>query len=296
MSSAIDLARLPAPEVIAPLDFETIRRRIRDEADALRPGLGVLIDAEGTIAAKAVQAFASEVLRTRQRANDQAKGCLLAHAWDATLDNLGALLGVERLVVVPADPAANPPLPAVMEADDAFRRRIQLELEAFTTAATPGSLLAAILAADGRVRDAAIISPAPLEADIYVLGNDGDGTPPQDVLDAVSDALAPRREFGKLVRVHAAEIVPYAIEASIWLLPGPSAAPVMAAAQASAEAYAAEQHAFGRDITVSGLYAALHVPGVQRAEIVSPAPPIIIAESEAAFCTGVTLTEAGRDE
>jgi phage tail sheath protein FI len=67
------------------------------------------------------------------------------------------------------------------------------------------------------------------------------------------------------------------------------------AAEAAAHQYANDMHRLGYDVTISGLHRALHQPGVQRVEITQPAATIVNDASEAAFCTGVTVTYEGID-
>jgi len=71
---------------------------------------------------------------------------------------------------------------------------------------------------------------------------------------------------------------------------------VLAAAQAAATAYAAAQHRIGRDVTLSGLFAALHQPGVQRVVLTSPTASLTIGSGQASWCTAITLTNGGTDE
>ena len=52
----------------------------------------------------------------------------------------------------------------------------------------------------------------------------------------------------------------------------------------------------GRDITLSGLYAALHVEGVQRVELIEPEADIVLTETQAGHCTGIALEFAGNDD
>jgi phage-related baseplate assembly protein len=49
-------------------------------------------------------------------------------------------------------------------------------------------------------------------------------------------------------------------------------------------------------VTLSGLYAALHRPGVQRVVLSAPTADLIIDGHQAPHCTAVTVTVAGRDE
>ena len=69
-----------------------------------------------------------------------------------------------------------------------------------------------------------------------------------------------------------------------------------AAAQAAATAYASAQHRIGRDVTLSGLFAALHQPGVQRVVLAAPAATLTIGSAQASWCTAITLTNGGVDE
>jgi phage-related baseplate assembly protein len=49
-------------------------------------------------------------------------------------------------------------------------------------------------------------------------------------------------------------------------------------------------------VTLSGLFAALHQPGVQRVDLTSPAASLTIGSAQASWCTGITLTNGGVDE
>jgi phage-related baseplate assembly protein len=57
-----------------------------------------------------------------------------------------------------------------------------------------------------------------------------------------------------------------------------------------------ELHRLGRDITLSGLYAALHQPGVQRVELTEPATTLVLAPHQAGFKQSITISVGGRDE
>jgi phage-related baseplate assembly protein len=96
--------------------------------------------------------------------------------------------------------------------------------------------------------------------------------------------------------VRPAEILTYQVEASLVLYTGPDAAVVQAAASASVTDYVQRHHLLGNDITLSGLYAALHKEGVQRVNLVSPDTDIVVASYQAAWCSGISITDGGRDE
>jgi phage-related baseplate assembly protein len=100
-----------------------------------------------------------------------------------------------------------------------------------------------------------------------------------------------RRPLCDSVNVYAAEVLTYTIEADLALESGPSAAVVLAAAQAAAETYVAEHFRLGQEIALSGIYAALHQPGVRAVTLTSPAASIVPTQRQAARCTAITLAE-----
>jgi phage-related baseplate assembly protein len=118
------------------------------------------------------------------------------------------------------------------------------------------------------------------------------------ILPFVEDALSADtvRPLNDVQRVIPAIIVEYAIEAELTMYDGPDAEVVRQAAEEAAAVYAAEQHQIGRDITISGLMAALHQPGVQEVNLIAPAARIAIDNDEAAYCTSITVTAVGTDE
>lgn len=293
----IDLSQLPAPDVIEPLDYEALLADLQADAVARLPELADVIGLESEPVNLLLQAFAYRELLVRARINATARACMLAYAAGADLDHLAALYGVQRLVVDAGDPAAVPPVPPTLESDTALRERVQLAPEGFGSAGPVGAYQYHARAAHGEVLDAAVHAHTPQAGTVTVtvLGAAGDGTPSAVVLAAVAAALNAEsvRPLGDQVIVQGATVKPYSIAAELVLYPGPSSAPVLAAAQAAVAAYAARTHRLGHDVTPSGLYAALHQPGVQRVTLTSPAAGVSCAAHEAPYCTGITLTVAG---
>lgn len=146
--------------------------------------------------------------------------------------------------------------------------------------------------------DASATSPAPAEVVLTVLSREGDGTAGTDLLSVVEQALNSEnvRPVADRMTVRSAEIIPYSVDATIFLYPGPEAEPVMAAAKASLQKYIASQTRLGRDIRRSAIYAALHVEGVQRVELASPLDDVVLDKTQAASCTEWSVTNGGTDE
>lgn len=292
--SAVNLSLLTPPDAVEALDFETIFSSMLADLRTRDPAFTALVESDPAIKILEVAAYRELILR--QRVNDAVKAVMPAYAKGNDLDHIAALFGVARLTVTPADPETG--APAVNESDDDFRRRMVLAPEGYSVAGPEGAYIFHALTADADVLDASVESPEPGEVLVSILSRTGDGEPAPEVVAAVANYLenGSVRPLTDHVTVQAAEIIPYAVEAEITTFVGPDAAVVIAAAEARLAEYVALSHRLGRDITLSGLYAALHVEGVQNVELVAPGADIEVAPNQAAFCTGMAVTYAGVGE
>lgn len=301
--ATIDLSQLPAPDVVETLDYETLLAERKatlislypaDQQDAIARTLAL----ESEPVVKLLQENAYREVILRQRINEAAKAVMVAWARDGDLDQLGANNGVTRLKLTPGDASAIPPVAAVMESNDDFRMRIAAAFEGLSVAGPTGAYEYHAKSADGRVADASAISPSPACVTITVLSREGNGVAAADLLAAVDSVLNDEnvRPVADRVTVQSAVIVDYAIDATLYLYPGPEAEPVRAAAEARLAAFVTAQARLGRDIRRSALYAALHVEGVQRVELAAPAGDVVLDKTQAAYCTGYRIAVGGSDE
>ncbi len=296
--TAVDLSQLPKPAVVETLDYETILAELKAQLTALDATLAPVLALESEPLTKIVEVCAYRELNLRQRINESAQAVMLAYARQSDLDNLGALMNVARLQTDPGDPNAIPPVPPSFESDADYRRRIQLSPEGFSTAGPEGAYVFHALSASGDVLDASAISPNPGEVLVSILSRTGDGTADQALIDTVLAVLSADdvRPLTDQVIVQSAAIINYQITATLYFYAGPGKYEVLASAQAAAEAYAQKQHRLGLDVTLSGIYAALHQSGVQRVALTSPAADIVIDRQSASYCTAIALSDGGLDE
>lgn len=289
----VDLSQLAPPNVVQALDFESILASMLADLRARDSAFTALVESDP--AYKILEVAAYRELLIRQRVNDAAKAVMVAYATGADLDQIAANYDVARLLITPADDTTIPPTAAVYESDDEFRTRIILSLEGYTSAGSRGSYIFHALSASGDCKDVAVGSLTPGTVNVAVLSRTGSGAAPAETIAAVVEALNAEvvRPLCDTVVVASAQIVNYSIQASLTVFPGTGQAEVLASATAAAEAYAAEQHRIGRDITRSGIFAALHQPGVQNVAITSPAADIANAWNQAPNCTGISVTIGG---
>jgi phage-related baseplate assembly protein len=294
--TTVNLSQLPAPDVVEALDFETIFSAMLADLQARDTTFSALVESDP--AYKILEVAAYRELLLRQRVNDASKAVMLAFAGGADLDQIGANFSVQRLVLDPGDAAAVPPVPPTYESDADFRARIQLSPEGYTTAGSEGSYVFHGLGADADVKDIQAVSPDPGEVTVYVLSRTGDGEAAPELLDAVAATLNAERvrPMTDQVTVLSASIVDYTITAELVMYPGPAPEVVRQAAEDAVTAYAESVRRIGYDVTLSGLYAALHKPGVQRVNLTAPTANLTIGDGEASNCTAITVTVAGAND
>ncbi|WP_409306165.1 baseplate assembly protein [Pectobacterium sp. B1J-3] len=299
----IDLSLLPAPAVVEELDYETIYNERKAVLlslypEDLRAAVARTLTLESEPLVKLLQESAYRELLWYQRVNEAARAGMVAYALGSDLEQLGANFNVARLVITPADDSTLPPTPALMESDSDFRLRIQQAFEGLSVAGSVGAYQYHGRSADGRVADVSVISPSPASVTVSILSREDDGSASPELVAIVTAALNGEdvRPVADRVTVQSAAIVPYEIDATLYLYRSPEAEPVRAAAEQKLKAYISAQHRLGRDIRRSAIYAALHVEGVQRVELTTPADDIVLTAAQASYCSGYRLGVGGADE
>lgn len=303
MSGTIDLSQLPPPVVVEPLDFETLFAQRKAAFIAMYPEdeqeeIARTLELESEPITMLLEENCYRELLLRQRVNEAARAVMLAYSTDSDLDNLAVNFNVERLTIQEEDDSVTPPIEAVMESDQDLRTRTKQAFEGLSVAGPTAAYEFWGRSADGRVADISAVSPTPACVTISVLSREGDGTASDDLLSVVAAALNDEevRPVADRVTVQSAEIVPYQIDATLYIYPGPEAEPVRQASEQQLQAYIAAQNRLGRDIRLSAIYAALHVEGVQRVELAQPVADIVLSDYQASHCTEYTITVGGYDE
>ncbi len=303
MSGMIDLSQLPEPIVIEVVSFEAILAERKERFVSLNPAdkqdaVRATLELESEPITKMLQENAYREMLLRQRINEGALAVMLAFAVDGDLDQIAANFHLERLELDKGNPLAIPPIPPTMESNDDLRARCQMAFEGLSVAGPRGAYIYHALSADGRVSDVSAESPAPCEVLVSVLSREGQGVASPDLLAKVTAALSDDdiRPLGDRLTVQSVEVVDYEVEAVLYYYPGPESEPIRAAAEKSLQAYIGNQRRIGRDIRRSALYAALHVEGVQRVELLHPAADIVLNKQQAGYCTGYELSLGGSDE
>lgn len=292
----IDLSLLPAPEIVETLDFESIFEANKQLLVSLYPesqrsDIGAVLQLESEPLAKLLQVFAYRELILRARVNEAARAVMLSFAAGADLDQIGANYSVSRLLITPGDSEAVPPVDAEWEEDEDFRKRIQMSLDGMSVAGPVSAYKYHALSASGLVKDVGVTSPSPGEVVVSVLSRAGDGAASAELISVVDSALNAKdvRPLTDHVVVQSAQVVPYTVSATLYMGDGPDAGVVLANARAALDAYIKDVCLVGEDITLSGIYAALHQQGVRRVSLESPVEDIEMADTQAGYCQAVSL-------
>ena len=286
----VDLSQLPPPQVVEPLSYEEILAEQLAEMRVRFPALIQGLESEPSL--KILEVTAYRELLLRQRVNDGARATMLAYAKGADLDHIGALYGVSRLLLDPGDPDARPPVPPVYESNDDFRRRIQLSPEGYSTAGPTGAYEFFARSADPTVKDVAATSPSGGRVSVVVLSSIGNGVPGDDLIATVQAVLDAERirPVCDTVTVVKAAVINYDLTAELEMDAPPDQELVRAEAERSARDYVDKAHRLNRGVSLSGLYAALHVGGVRKVKLTAPAADVAAAAGKATWCENLTVT------
>lgn len=289
--SAIDLSRMPAPDVVEIIDYEAIVARLKADFlarwEAIRVDKPELPEFDATVlesdpftALFESNAYYATILRSR--VNDAAKAVMLAYAGSGDLDHLGGLYNVPRFDG---------------ESDDRYRRRLQLAPEAFSTCGAEGAYVFHALTADPTILDASAAKVAPGHVLVSILNSAEDRTATDDQLEIVRRRLGRDdvRPLTDIVTVLSGEPVDTAIEADLWIKYGPDEAIVLAAASAALDRVR-QACRLGVDLSRSEISAALHQAGVHHVDLKAPAETVVwAAHNQWVRFTSVEVTVAGRE-
>jgi phage-related baseplate assembly protein len=322
--SFVNLAALPAPDVVETLEFEATYAELLEEFRGLM-GDDWNASLESDPVVKLLEVAAYQKLMGRARVNDAAKASLLAYARGTDLDNRAADYGVERLTLVAADPDAVPPVAKVMEEDDALLYRTQLSLEGLSVAGSSGAYEFHALSADGNIAsvsvdsptfvaapisaalraqlpagaivlvcdyDAGLVDPLPGDVSLAVLPVVDSAVPGPDLVAAVQAALSAEevRPITDRPRSQLGQPTNFSVVAKLEVQDGPSRAVVLATAQAALAVSVAAARALEGEMSLSAIYAALHVSGVRRVVLTQPTADVICDKRHYPNCTAMTVT------
>lgn len=292
--TGVDLSRLPAPDLIEVLSYEEIFARNVAMFKELYPAFDATVESDPLV--KVIQLFSYKEMLLRQRVNEAGKATMAAFALKADLDNVAALVGVERFIIAPGN--ADQGIDPVYEDDDSLRRRMVLAPEGFSVAGPEGAYIFHALSAHSDVLDASAVSPSPGVVVVTVLSRTGNGTPSPEVLAAVEAKLTSTnvRPLTDHVIVQAAQIVPFKIRATMTFLSGPDRSVVLEAANKQIQTFVDATRRLGRDIVRAGHIAALFPEGVQNVALEAPASDVVLTRQQAQYCTEIKLIDGGVGE
>ncbi|CAP02084.1 putative phage tail protein [Acinetobacter baumannii SDF] len=304
--SVVDFSQLPPPNLIKELDFEQILAKRKERFISLFPTEQQLqwkevLERESEPVTKLLEENAYMELILTNQINQDARALLLAFSSGSDLDHIAiSYYGLKRLVITPANPNTVPPTAAVMETDENLKERCILSLSGLNTAGATNAYKFFAKSADGRVADASIISHEdnPCFLDVYITQHDStnyEASP--DLINIVQKALDPEdvRPVGDRPTVHSSKAVPYQIQARLYISQTAENVMLLSVAKKRLEKYVENSKKIGQSIRRSAIYAALHVDGVSRVEILNLTSDIEISRSQHAFCTSLDIQIGGTE-
>jgi phage-related baseplate assembly protein len=152
--SVIDLARLPAPDVVETLDYEETLASLKADLVARSPELAPVLSLESEPLVRLLEVAAWREMVLRQRVNDAARAVMLPWATGADLDNLAARYDLARL-------------PG--EDDERFRRRVLIGYHAMSAAGSRQSWMLRALSVSTDIRQVDVWADRPGRVKVCLL-------------------------------------------------------------------------------------------------------------------------------
>lgn len=302
--STVDFSQLPTPNLISELDFETILSRRKENFIALfelseQESWRKVLSRESDPVTKVLQENAYLELLYLNKCNADARALLLAYAENSDLDHLALTeYGLTRLIVTPEDISTTPPLPAVYESDERLKERCILSFDGMNTAGSANAYRYFALSADGRVDGIKVRSDEanPYLLDIVITQVDSiNGEASAELVTAVQKVLDPDhvRPVCDRPTVKSSSATNYQIEAQLYVGKNAEDALLLEAANIRLDKYIKNAQKNGKSIYRSAIFAALHVDGIQRVVITSPANDLVMDSYHHPFCTAKTIAIGG---
>ncbi|MEZ5688689.1 MAG: baseplate J/gp47 family protein [Caenibius sp.] len=282
---AIDLSRLPAPQVPASIDFETILADCIAGLQERLPDYDLALESDPAV--KLLEVHGWRELLVRQAIADAVKSVLLPFTQGAMLDQLAGFHNLPRRIITPATDDT----PAVMESDDEFRARIQIAPETLPHAGiTAAGYRARALALSAELKDVAANRRGQGRIDLVLLGRNDDGEVSAGTVALVAEEMDREDviQLTDVLSVRGATILPYDVSIELRIGQGPDPALIVAEAETAVRAYAARRHRIGLPVYAQQLAAAASVGGVEHAVIAMA--DVIPGDAEAAWLRDLVIT------
>ena len=217
--------------------------------------------------------------------------CCLLMRKKSDLDHLALTeYRLTRLVVTPADNTAIPPVEAVYESDERLRERCILSFDGMNTAGSANAYRYFTLSADGRVDGIKVRSEPenPYLLDVVITQVDSiNGQASEELVSIVQAALDPDhvRPICDRPTVKSSLATNYQIEAVLYVGKNAEDALLLEAANIRLDKYIKNAQKNGESIYLSAIYAALHVDGIERVQIISPTADLVMDNYHHPYCT-----------
>ena len=302
--STVDFSQLLPPSLITELSYEAIFTKRKESFISLydaseQQAVRELLQRESEPVVKLLQENAYLEMLYQAKCNADARSLLLAYAEKSDLDHLALTeYGLTRLVVTPANNTVIPPINTVYESDERLRERCLLSFDGMNTAGSANAYRYFALSADGRVDGIKVRSDDvnPYLLDIVITQVDSlNGEAYVELITAVQNALDPDhvRPVCDRPTVKSSSATNYQIEAQLYVGKNAEDALLLEAANIRLDKYIKNAQKNGESIYRSAIFAALHVDGIQRVVITSPANDLVMDSYHHPFCIAKTIAIGG---
>lgn len=269
----IDLGGLPAPNIIADLDYEQIVTELKNALIAKDSIYSDALTLESEPLVIAIEAFAYRELLLRQQINEAVRANLLAFATAGDLDQLGAFYGVIR---------------HQQEQDEALRSRIKDRILGSSTAGGEAHYRYQAFSVSPDIRDIAVDSPTPGVVRVSVLAKTGVDS--AQLVEQVRQRVSAEdvQVLTDTLEVVHSELISVSIRANITPLKGGLPLDIELLKQNFMQAIE-DKRSLGWDLSPSWIVSQLHSSNIQQVELTEPTQNIAIAPNQCIQVSDIEL-------
>ncbi len=288
--ASLDFSQLALPDLVTEYITSELEKKVYADVRNFK--------AKGDLTGSVSKAILSVVAMREQTLRSEINRVLaqvqLSSATGDNLDNLALVLNTPRKYRTPETKDSSDGQDLIPESDTDFRHRASIALAQLSDTGSFKSYRYKALAAHPQVKDIKVYSTEAGRVTIKVLDHRNDGTPEQEVLNAVTAALSSTcdRPMTDIVDVGPANIINYSA-AAVVVVDCANAKPLVETAiDSNLNEYIELHNRFDTTISRSAIISTLYVDYVNNVHVYSPHCDLVTASGQAPYAKRENITLA----
>lgn len=276
----LDSHNIPEPKLLEVPDVQDVFVQLKQQLLNLDASLENALQPQNPIY-RLLETFAYREVYYKSMINEQTKALFIKYAKGSDLDNLALLFNIARKEIQKENLKENKL--QILEDDDSFRKRIINALNGLTNAGTPAAYKHHAISIDDSIKDAAAVNQGSGRVLITLLSYKAEGGVDATVVEKAIKHLnsAEIKPLCDLINVISAKVNKYDLKVKVYFKTNVDAEAEILKLQELAIQWRIEKFYLGKHIYLSQLIKKLHLPSIEKLNILMPTQDLISKEEEA---------------